>query len=74
MKEDRGKSDCEWLNNKYFLVVNNYGILIKLHSVLRICGINCNKFFILSANYPSVANTTCISQPECTMSSSRGIV
>ena len=74
MKEDRGKSNCELLNNKYFLVVNNYVSWLKCISVLRICGINCDKFFILSANYPSVANTTCISQPECTMSSSRGIV
>ena len=74
MKEDRGKFDCEWLKNKYFLVVNNYVSWLNCISVLRICGINCNKFFILSANYPSVANTTCISQPECIMSSSRGIV
>ncbi|XP_078340680.1 uncharacterized protein LOC144627453 [Crassostrea virginica] len=29
---------------------------------------------VTEANYPSVANTTCISQPECTMSLSRGIV
>ncbi|XP_078327874.1 uncharacterized protein LOC144623346 isoform X2 [Crassostrea virginica] len=26
---------------------------------------------VTEANYPSVANTTCINQPECTMSSSR---